>query len=36
MATAAVCWGYTNADALKAYGPTHTFESVSDIPAVVA
>jgi phosphoglycolate phosphatase len=36
MATAAVCWGYTNADALKAYGPTHTFESVSDIPAVIA
>lgn len=36
MATGAVCWGYTNAEALKAYGPTHVLETVLDIPAIVA
>lgn len=36
MATGAVAWGYTNAEALKAYGPTHAFETVSDIVAALA
>ena len=27
---------YTNAEALKAYGPTHAFETVSDIVAALA
>lgn len=36
MATGAVAWGYTNADALRLYGPTHMFATVQDIIATVA
>lgn len=35
MTTGAVAWGYTNADALRLYGPDHMFEAVADIPAVL-
>lgn len=36
MATGGVGWGYTNAEALRLYGPTHMFATVEDIVAAVA
>lgn len=35
-AVIAVCTGTTPADSLRAYGPTHTLQSVAEIPAVAA
>jgi len=36
MTTGAVAWGYTNAEALRLYGPDHMFEAVADIPAALS
>ncbi len=36
MTTGGVAWGYTNAEALRLYGPDHMFERVEDIPAAIS